>query len=63
VTVGGEDALGDQKTGAGDARPERRQMAGKADAVHSEHIADGIAIAIQNQSRHGFGLLELLYLG
>src|SRR5208282_3088534 len=63
VTVGGEQAFADEKSGARNARPYRGTLVGKTDLIHAIDVADGVAITVERRGRHGLVLLELRDLG
>ena len=62
VTVGGDQAVADKKSCAGNARANDRTLIRESDLIDAVNVADGIAIAVQDDGGHGLVLLELLDL-
>ena len=49
VAIGGDESIGDYESGAGDSRALERLLVGKPDFINAEDVADGIAIAVQDE--------------
>src|ERR1700683_1926536 len=62
MTVGSEQAVAHEKSGARDARANRRTLVGKADLVHAVNVTDGISVPVQHQRGHRLLFLEFRYL-
>jgi hypothetical protein len=60
MAIGREQSIGNHKTSSGNACPQLRRMAFETHLIHAENITDGVAVAIQDQGRHGLLLLQLL---
>src|SRR5277367_5996211 len=61
MTIRREQSVGDHEAGAGNAGAELRLPAGKSHVVDAEDVANGIAVAVQDEGGHGLLLLELLH--
>jgi hypothetical protein len=62
MAVGGEQALPDQKSRAGDARADLGAPIGKADLIDAVNVANRVTVVIEYRGRHGLILLQLLDL-
>jgi len=62
VAVGGKQAITNEESGPGDACANGRRLIRESDLVYAVNVSDGIAIAIEHESRHGLLLLELRHL-